>query len=438
LVNAPPTGREFDTETLMNYGPTFDEMVRRLIALAIFGSASFAFLAQGANHSFAEEQMADGSSSKRLRSQTIQSLPYHLLNQQTQNKINEVLQKPSVYRRLPVTSINADPDYFRFLTRYPEVIVSIWQLMGITNMTTDRTGPFTISTNDGAGTISELELIYGDQNLHIFYGKGTYEGPILKRTLSGRCVLVLKTENSAQQDGTLVTTSQLDVFLKIDNATAGWVAKTIQPLVGSTADHNFIQSLKFVQRLNETTAKNGPGVQHMGTRLDISTDVRQKFNDVVNLVFQRAVNASVPDDVRSTARPASLESRSLAPPQPSRNLNAGETLRPGYAAPPSQAPAFENLRDTGRNYQYQPQTIVPASYSTGLVEPRPSGYPSMRFEDHYDLPPRSNQPLRYVVPPASRLPDRVYPDYRAHQPSRFDPFGRPLGADSETAGWQRR
>ncbi len=425
----------------MNYGPTFDDLVRRLIALAIFGSATFAFLAYGANHSLGEEQVDSGSSSKRLRTQTIQSLPYHLLNQQTQDKINEVLQKPSVYRRLPVTSINADPDYFRFLTRYPEVIVSVWQLMGITNMTTERTGPFTISTNDGAGTISDLELVYGDQNLHIFYGKGTYEGPILKRSLSGRCVLVLKTESSAEKDGTPVTTSQLDVFLKIDNATAGWVAKTIQPLVGSTADHNFIQSLKFVQRLNDTTSKNGPGVQHMGTRLNISADVRQKFNDVVNLVFQRAVNASVPDDGRGVIRPASLESRSLAPPEPTRNLNVGEPLRQGYPAPSSQTPAFENLRDNGRNYRYpsQPQAVVPASYSSGGVDPRAdvSTFQTLRFEDVYDLPSRSDQPRRYV-PPATPVPNRRYPDYRAKYPARYDLFGRPLGMNRNSSmGWQR-
>ena len=193
----------------------------------------------------ATDQLTSGSGAKKLRKQTVNSIPYNQLNQQTKDKIGDILAKPSIYRRLPVTAINADADYFRFLVRYPEVIVNIWQLMGVTQMTTERTGPFTVSTNDGAGTISNLELVYGTENMHIFYGTGTYEGSVLKRKLTGKCVLVLRTDNRIGTDGKPVTTNQLDVFLKVENATAGLIAKTISPLVGTTADHNFVESLRL-------------------------------------------------------------------------------------------------------------------------------------------------------------------------------------------------
>ena len=149
-----------------------------MIAATIYCCALVLFLATS-NPSSATEPLTSGSSSKHLRKQTINSLPYHQLNQQTKEKISDILQKPSIYRQLPVTSINADPDYFRFLVRYPEVIVNIWQLMGITKMSTERTGLYSLATNDGAGTICSLELVYGTDNLHIFYGTGTYEGPFI-------------------------------------------------------------------------------------------------------------------------------------------------------------------------------------------------------------------------------------------------------------------
>ena len=292
--------------------PTYGPMSRRMIAVAIYCCALVLFLASS-NLSSATEPFTGGSSSKHLRKKTVNSLPYHQLNQQTKEKISEILQKPSVYRQLPVTSINADPDYFRFLVRYPEVIVNIWQLMGITKMSTERTGPFSLSTNDGAGTISSLELVYGTEKLHIFYGTGSYEGPVLRRKLHGKCVLVLQTENKVDAKGMPVTTSKLDVFLKVENATAGFIAKTIQPLVGSTADHNFVESLKFVQRLNETTSKNGPGVQRMGEKLNIDSKVRQQFNEVVDLVFQRSINASTPPSFEAPARPVSRFAPSPSP-----------------------------------------------------------------------------------------------------------------------------
>jgi hypothetical protein len=172
--------REFDTESFMINRPNCAPTCRRTFALAMYCCALVTFLTL-ANQSLASDILTEGSSSKQHRKQTVNSIPYHQLNQLTKEKITGILEKPSIYRQLPVTSINVDPDYFRFLVRYPEVIVNIWQMMGVTKMSTKRTGPYSLSTNDGAGTISSLELVYGTDNLHIFYGTGSYEGPILKR-----------------------------------------------------------------------------------------------------------------------------------------------------------------------------------------------------------------------------------------------------------------
>ncbi len=289
-----------------------------------------------------------GSSSRQFRNDALQLVPYQLLNQVTRDKISDILQKPSLYRRLPVNSIVADPDYFRFLTRYPEVIVNIWQIMGVTQMKTKRTGPFTLETDDGAGTLSTLELIYGNENLHIFYGTGTYEGPVIHKKLTGRCVLILRSDYATDAQGQSQVTNQMDVFLKVDNATLGLVAKTIQPIVGPTADQNFIESLKFVQRLNETTATNGPGVQQMGTRLNIDDDVRQKFIEVAGLTYERASNGiasgnASPALTAPTALPQPMSYRPASSPNskpsglgPNNSPGSPEAYRPKFSLPPVQ------------------------------------------------------------------------------------------------------
>ena len=289
-----------------------------------------------------------GSSSRQFRNDALQLVPYQQLNQVTRDKISDILQKPSLYRRLPVNSIVADPDYFRFLTRYPEVIVNIWQIMGVTQMKTKRSGPFTIETDDGAGTVSSLELIYGNENLHIFYGTGTYEGPVIHRKLTGRCVLILRSDYAVDVQGQSQVTNQMDVFLKVDNATLGLVAKTIQPVVGPTADQNFIESLKFVQRLNETTSTNGPGVQQMGTRLNIDDDVRQKFIEVAGLTYERASNGNqdrndIPSLTIPTAVPQPTSYRSTKTHNsyaedwdPANSLGSPEAHRPKFSLPPVQ------------------------------------------------------------------------------------------------------
>ncbi len=245
------------------------------------------------------QELATGTSSRQLRKEVVRNLPYAQLNAETKAKISEVLEKPSLYRRLPVTAISVDPEHLQFLIRYPETVVGIWELMGITHMQTRRVAPFTLKTNDGAGTTSNMELVFGSPDLHIYYGDGLYEGPVLRRQLRGECVIIVRTRTRAEINTgeitpnrpgePLQTACQLDVFLKLENGTAGIIAKTISPIVGPTADHNFTESLKFVERLNKTAVNNGPGVQRMAERLDIDPHVIQKYQEVAGRVYQRAL-----------------------------------------------------------------------------------------------------------------------------------------------------
>ena len=361
--------RKFDTEADMIYRPNHHLLKRSKIAFAILGGL-LAMVVFGIGVLEANDNSPSGSSSKSLRKQTVNSIPLQALNAQARERIVDILKKPSIYRQLPVTSINADPDYFRFLIRYPEVVVNIWQLMGITKMTTERTGPFTVTTDDGAGTTSQLELVYGTDNLHVFYGEGSYEGQIIKRKLTGKCVLVLRTESKFDEVGKPVATSQLDVFLKIENATAGLIAKTIQPVVGSTADHNFVESLKFVQRLNETTSKNGPGVQRMGEKLKIEPTVREGFNEVIELVFQRAINGSDSIETKLTPQLGSFFQPSFSAAQPIQ----------------SRTPRTQNYLGFSRGY-----------YTSGFAIPAHGNQPPRYYNSNPGLLPLPN-PVIYGKP----------------------------------------
>jgi len=256
------------------------------------------------------QQATSGTSSRVAKQQAIDSLPYHQLTERAKQNLNQVLDRPSFYRQLPATSIEADPEYLQFLIRHPEVIVNIWQLMGVTKMSSERTGPFSLKTNDGAGTISDLELMFGSQDLHIFYGRGTYEGSVIRRPISGNCVLIVRTTYRPGPSGTPIATNELNVFLKVDNATANLVARTLQPLIGPTADHNFVESLKFVQRLNETTERNGPGVQKMAQRFDVTPQVRADFIRVAGNVYDRGSYSQLSRRQTVPAVPTGFQSQS--------------------------------------------------------------------------------------------------------------------------------
>ena len=235
----------------------------------------------------AEGDQADTSA--RSRQDAVANLPLDKLTAETRRKLLAVCESASIYRRLPHTSVDCDPDMYVFLIRNPEVVVGTWQVMGVSNMTADRTGPYSWRGDDGTGTLCDAELVYGTEDLHIMYGDGFYEGSLLKRKITGRCVLILKSNFAQGQGGRWQVGNRLDMFLQIDSAGADIIARTLSPWVGKVTDINFAESCKFAARMSQTAETNGPGMQRLADKLKtVQPQVRDEFARVSAGVQQRA------------------------------------------------------------------------------------------------------------------------------------------------------
>lgn len=230
-----------------------------------------------------------GSTSRAARDDAIRSIPFDKLTDEMQARLSGVISNASIYRRLPVETIGCDPDMYLFLVRYPEVVINIWDLMGVTNVSAKRVGPYMLDAFDGVGTRSRVELVYGTHDTHILYGEGVYSGSLLARNVRGRSVLVLQSRYAQLSDGSVRITNQLDVFVELDHVGAELFARTLQPLIGKSADHNFVEITSFIGRISEAAETNGPGVQRMAANLQkVDPEVRQRFSELAATVYQRA------------------------------------------------------------------------------------------------------------------------------------------------------
>ncbi len=69
--------------------------------------------------------------------------------------------------------------------------------------------------------------------------------------------------------------------MKLDNFGADLLTRTLGPLVGKTADYNFVESAKFVSQLYELCRDNPYAAQQLGSRLTkVDPAVRTKFLQV--------------------------------------------------------------------------------------------------------------------------------------------------------------
>ncbi|QDU26393.1 hypothetical protein ETAA8_14710 [Anatilimnocola aggregata] len=257
------------------------------VALGAFGSSLWG----------ADPNAADSSHQSQV--EAARAMPLSKLNEESQRKVLSVLERPSIYRRLPGKTIDCDPELFVYLVRNPEVVVNIWELMGVSQMVAERTSAFTWKGNDGQGTESNIELVYGTDELHLLYGEGFYEGPLLKRKVAGRAVILLRTSYGLGADGRAQVSNKLDVFIAIDNVGAELLAKTLQPMVGSTADVNFTEAAKFLGKLSQTAETNPDGMPRLAQKLNrCNEDVKRGFTSVATSVGQRVAQRTAANNTQ--------------------------------------------------------------------------------------------------------------------------------------------
>lgn len=227
--------------------------------------------------------------SRSHREQAIREIPFKGLTPEAQKRIAAVVSKPSMFRRMPITVIDCDPTLHRFLLRNPEVVVNIWQLMGITKVSANRTGPYSLSTSDGVGTTSSVELIYGTKDTHLYFCEGQYEGPLFRKPVNGRCVILLKTGHREKQSGKWSLSNRMDIYLQLDHVGIDAITKTLHPLLGRSADVNFSETMKFVERISATAEKNGPGMERLAERLDnVQQSTREEFTEHTTNIFEKS------------------------------------------------------------------------------------------------------------------------------------------------------
>ncbi|HLA85867.1 MAG TPA: hypothetical protein VJL29_13840 [Thermoguttaceae bacterium] len=248
--------------------------------------------AAGASPSGVERPRFDpnrADTSQAARHSAVASIPFDKLDAAARRKASSVLSRPTLFRRMPLHVAQCDPDLYRFLARHPDVLVSIWEELGISDfrMTENESGTF--RAVEGNSTLGTAEFLYQDKDTYVVYCEGEYRGPLLAKPVRGRAILILKTGHVQEADGRYYITSRLDTFTYIEDATIDFLTRTFQPLVGKVVDNNFLQTSAFVGSLSRTAEVNPRGVQRLATRLNrVRPEVRREFAAVARQVEQRA------------------------------------------------------------------------------------------------------------------------------------------------------
>ncbi len=223
------------------------------------------------------------------RQEAIDSLPLRRLTPEAGRRVLGIAESPTLYRRLPVQAIDCDQEMFLFLTRNPEVLVGIWQLMGITKVEMERVAPYRFEAIDGSGTECEIDLVYGDANVHVFVATGSYSGRLVAAPVRGRGVFVMRSSYAESDSGGTTVTGVLDCFIQFDQLGADLIARTFSGLIGRAADQNYTETARFISQIAQMSEKNPMAMVDLARRLpQVEPATRRQFAETITEVAERA------------------------------------------------------------------------------------------------------------------------------------------------------
>jgi hypothetical protein len=251
--------------------------INRLLWRKVIAGVVFSTLALTAN-SIASAAPSDPTSGRSARDEAVRAIPWPRLAPYDRRVAQSVIKNVSMYRRLPTRVIDCDPDIFNFLFQHPEVVIDVWRLMGISQVTLEKlpggnhSGGAAYRATDGAGTTGIVRFLFTNwgpeaQNVAVIFADGTYDGQPFASQLRAQSVLLLRTGAVQETNGRHYVTVRVDSFVKIEQMGVELIAKTVQPWISKTADRNFIETLSFVSNFSRTAEKNPQGMHRLAARL---------------------------------------------------------------------------------------------------------------------------------------------------------------------------
>jgi hypothetical protein len=245
------------------------------------------------------------TSSNAARQEALRAIPWNQIPAAERRQLQTVVKEASYFRRLPTRVIDCDPDLFTFLLQHPEVVVDVWQMMGVSKVTLQQTAAQAYRADDGAGTSGDVRFLYSNwgpdaRNLAVVYADGGYDGQPFINPLRAESVLVLQSGAVRETNGRNYVSVRVDSFVRIHQVGIDLIARTVQPWINKTADRNFIDTLGFVSTFSQTAEKNPQGMQRLASRLRTVDEPTR--GQLVNLCF-RAAQRYAKDDGGPGSKP---------------------------------------------------------------------------------------------------------------------------------------
>ncbi len=240
------------------------------------------------------DRLLDATNAPAAMREVSKTIPWNRLSNPAKEKVQAVLSGKPIYRRLPQQSAFCEPVMYDFLLDHPDVVVAMWEKLGVTQISLKEMGrPGLYQLKESVGSVGVIEVLYKTRNYCLVYSKGSYTGPLLPRPVEGEAILVLQSTFEQDEDGDPYVVSQLDAFVNVKNFGVDMFAKLFAPMLGKIADNNFEQTVAFIGNVSEAAQSNPEVIKRLALRLEtIPKEVRDDFVRTAYQTAQASIDRS--------------------------------------------------------------------------------------------------------------------------------------------------
>ncbi|MHC5543430.1 hypothetical protein ACYOEI_34845, partial [Singulisphaera rosea] len=211
-----------------------------------------------------------------------QVVPLEQIAPEMRESVAEVIRDNTFYRKGAPETFPCNPRIYLSLLNEPGITLALWQDLATSPVRLQQIGPNRYQGTDGAGAEATWEFAHRSPKLHVLLCHLNYTSPRGAAHLEGRVVLVVHSGFYREVNGEQWIQHDIEAYVKVDSK--GWkaVARTVRPLIEKLLEDQVREAGWFVSLMGRLVAMYPNWACQVTMKpSDVSSEVRQKFRDVV-------------------------------------------------------------------------------------------------------------------------------------------------------------
>jgi hypothetical protein len=237
--------------------------------------------------------VSEGTSSRAARKTATAALPLNKLTPEGRTKVQQLVSSAAIFRELPTLAFEVDPSVYQYFLMHPDMAVSIWRAMGVSEFKMWQTGPVGYEADTGDGTVGIIDVLHRSSSDSVVICNGVFKSPLLVRPIKANALMHLQTEYHANQEGRKFVQHKLKLFVDFPSTTVETAAKIVTPVTNVIVDRNFQEVSLFLHMMSLGMVKRPDWVMQIAGRLEgVLEPSKMEFVNLTNSVHSAALQAA--------------------------------------------------------------------------------------------------------------------------------------------------